>query len=231
MFQQLNCFWRRRGVSLLDKIQHQIKDKFLCEVSRGVQHFPCPQVVEKCHAIQNCRQCSLASVRKRVVVEKKLSPQKFFILSHFPDQDDENSTDVFSKTSPTSSILLRLVEKLAIGEMSHFSYALKCHPGAFLAKEALKTCVVQNLSLEFLEVRPKVVLCFGYWALFSLLFLSKDPHQALNIEPNSHISNFVIGKSSVELYFLPSLQDLKNFPHWRKQVWDILLCFKEKIVV
>jgi len=226
-------------VSDLQKIQNQIKDKLLLGINEGMVRFPisdpnfnplCTQIQEKESPFLNiskCTACSLSDKRKRVLIETKMISKSFFILSDFPDTIDEASEDVFSIQSPISSIVLNLLNKLNILKDCHFSFAIKCVPERGLPENAIKTCGLRNLSQEIFQVEPKVILCFGYRALQSLTHLDKNLNSSDFLE-NSEMRNISLDGLYMRVFFLSSIRDLRDFPHWRRDVWNVLqpLAFK-----
>lgn len=216
----------------LERIRNQIKDKYFSDMLEGVVRFPSPILAHKKEAIigsamnspsiiSKCKTCALSQGRKRVVVEKNFQSRSFFVLSDFPDKFDENSNDVYSEESPLSLICLNLLKKLEIEKFCHFSFAIKCLPEKGTDENSLEICANKNLATEILEVAPKIILCFGYRALHSLLLLDSSL-KSHNFVENSECLVFSIEKLSIRLFFLSSLKDLKDYPLWRKQVWSVL---------
>lgn len=221
-------------MSDLQKLQNQIKNKLLFSVIEGGQRFPVyhmsspenetpltNELENLSLKIENCSLCPLSEKRKRVLIEKNIAPKSFFVLSDFPDASDESSQAVYSSQSPVSSIVLNLLNKLEIIDDCHFSFAIKCFPEKGLPENSLSTCAVQNLAKELLFVRPSVILCFGYRALRSLIQLDKNLN-GIDFLENAEMGAFVIGNHSSRLFFLPSLRELRDFPHWRRDVWEVL---------
>lgn len=220
-------------MSDLQKLQNQIKDKLLLGINEGMVRFPIldssfiqthSQVEEKESPFLNiskCTACSLSDKRKRVLVESKMNSKPFFVISDFPDTVDEASDEVFSILSPISSILLNLLNKLNILNSCHFSFAIKCVPERGLPENAISACSLQNLSQEIFYVEPKIILCFGYRALQSLVLLDKNLNSSDFLE-NSEMKNMSIGGLSIRVFFLSSIRDLRDFPHWRRDVWNVL---------
>ena len=215
----------------LQNIQNQITEKLLSSLVEGYERFPVPNPQlqpiffsnseNPCSHIVNCRGCSLSESRKRVVVEKSFDTKHYFVLSDFPDSQDVSSDDVYSAKSPLSSIAINLLNKLELQSNCYYSFAIKCLPEKELPEASLKTCALQKLSSEILAVAPQVILCFGYRALQALMCLDTSLKNSHFIE-NSEISQICIENHKIRLFFLSSIRDLRDFPHWRKQVWKVL---------
>lgn len=214
----------------LQYIQNQIKQRLLSNIVEGIGRFPAPSMGfffndskqdNTCTSISNCSSCSLFKARKRVVVAKSFEPKMYFVLSDFPDKEDEDSNEVYSIRSSLSTIAINLLSKLDIQTSCHYSFALKCLPERGLLHNSLEICSNQNLSIEISTVMPGIILCFGYRALQSLIALdsSLKNHQFME---NTECPTFRIGNLTTRLFFLSSLRDLRDFPHWRKHVWNVL---------
>lgn len=218
-------------MSDLQKIQQQVKIKMMSYLMEGVGRFPTPSFpVAQPHIVDNfppttqvstCNRCELAQCRKRVVVATQYEPRDYFVLADFPDVNDEQSSEVFSSSSPLSAIAINLLNKLKIFSQCHFSFALKCVPAKLLPLNALTTCARSNLAPELSQVSPKMILCFGQKAFRALSCL--DPLLVQEpFEENTQLRFVFRDNMPIILFFLPSLQDLRDFPQWRKQVWDLL---------
>lgn len=214
----------------LSSIQNQVKQKLLLDIVEGVGRFPIPStsfVLAKppfdpsCSNISNCKSCSLHELRERVVVAKSFEPKAYFILSDFPDKEDAASTEVFSPSSLLSNIAINLMSKLEIQASCHYSFALKCVPEKGLPSDPF-VCANQNLFAEILAVAPKVILCFGHRALQSLISLDCSFKNNPSLVENTECPSICLDTLRIRLFFLSSIRDLKNFPHWRKQVWNVL---------
>jgi uracil-DNA glycosylase len=224
-------------LSHLQDIKNQVKAKLLTSIVEGGGRFPAPStyplsnesfsIDQPCSAISRCMYCPLHEERKRVVVAYTFSTKMYFVLSDFPDKEDEASSEVYSIHSPLSSIAINLLKKLEIQSFCHYSFALKCFPERGLLDTALEKCAKQNLLIEISTVMPKILLCFGYRALHSLISLD-DSLKSHHFEENKEGPSFHIGKHTVRLFFLSSFKDLKDFPRWRKQVWNVLYPLTKK---
>jgi uracil-DNA glycosylase len=222
-----------RGAKLmgnLQNIQNQVKEKLFSSMVEGVARFPIPSTYPSaiepsidysCSVISGCKSCSLQEARKQVVVANSFVSKMYFVLSDFPDKEDEASNEVYSVRSSLSSITINLLSKLEIQSSCHYSFAIKCLPERGLPENSLDICATQNLSVEILTVMPRVILCFGYRALQSLLTLDSSLRSHQFIE-NVESPAFRIKNLEIRLFFLSSIRDLRDFPHWRKQVWNIL---------
>lgn len=215
--------------------KQQIKDKLYSLLSDGVKFFPnfaqqeieSPQIQKEVNtnSIASCTRCPLSRSRQKVVVSQSnlMIPKKFFILSDFPQKEDENSDTVFSPQSSTQ-LLVNLVQRLGVLEHSYFSFSLKCVPEKGIPEHALSLCAQHNLSYELEKVRPEVIFCFGHRSLSALLYL--DPSlKSESLVENQTYSFFHFQNSKSQLYFLSSSRDLQEFPPWRTQVWNALKCF------
>ena len=224
-------------MSDLQKLQNQIKNKLLSNVIEGVNRFPqpSPHFFETLNVIQQnsfnpiskCNLCSLASKRKRVVVENHIVSKSFFVLSDFPDSFDESFEGVFAPQSPLSSIVLNLLNKLGIIEDCHFSFAIKCVPEKGLPNAVLKTCASQNLSKELVEVKPKCVLCFGHRAFQALGQIDQNLNYFKYLENTGFAEIFIEG-AQIKVFFLSSIRDLRDYPLWRHDVWNVLKTLSNK---
>jgi uracil-DNA glycosylase family 4 len=189
----------------------------------GVKVFP--KVEKKFDFLENqninsCTKCPLSKARKRVVVSEQIESKKFFVLSDFPQKEDEDSGEVFSDKS-SAQVLINLVQKLGISKTTYFSFALKCVPEKGIPDESLFTCSKHNLAFELQQTEPEVIFCFGYRALAALAYL--DPNLASSLlNENQSQTFFHFQNHKIQLFFLSSSQDLQNFPHWRTQVWKQL---------
>lgn len=194
-----------------------ISDRMCALIADGVQQFP--------HAkdIALCKRCVRAEKRRRVIVAQEISPKKFFVLAEFPDADDESGTAVFAKNSNTG-VILNLLEKLGIDDQSHHSFALKCFSKNLVPDDHLPICVMENLFHEIQMVKPNVLLCFGARA-FHALSKFIMPAESLKLG-NKHTFEYTSG--SLDVYPLPSAQELNQYPNWRLSVWSKLVHFKEK---
>lgn len=217
----------------------QIKAKIYSLMSEGVDKFPVAKVSplisvdaqiqirnisqaknenDLINTIKNCVLCPLSQSRKKVFVGTKIANKKFFILSEFPQQDEEK------KFFASEEIIIKLLEKLGIVEQCYFSFAIKCVPERGIPQNALSVCAKNNLRVELEAVNPEVIFCFGHRALAALVCL--DPGLAGVGSAECIKSNF--GKLQKETYFLPSSRDLQMFPNWRTLVWKFLEHFKVK---
>ncbi len=226
-------------MSPLQNIQNQVKEKLFSSFVEGVSRFPIPcaypLVVDSpspsnnfsCSLISACKSCPLFEERKRVVVADSFVSKEYFVLSDFPDKEDEISGEVYSVCSPLSSIVINLLTKLEIQTFCHYSFALKCLPEKGLSETSLEICARENLDSEISTVMPTTILCFGYRALQSLMILDRSlmSHQ---FTENTECPSFRIGSLTIRLFFLSSIRDLRDFPHWRKQVWNILFPLAKK---
>ena len=217
-------------MSNLQNIQNQIKEKLLSSLVEGVGRFPTPSTyplspehaLDNSHlSISNCTLCPLQEARKRVVVANSFDSKMFFILTDFPDKEDEASNEVYSVNSSLSSIVLNLLNKLEIQPSCHYSFAIKCLTEKGIPDITMETCVKQNLFSEISAVSPKVILCFGYRALHSLFSIDSSLKNH-SFSENSECSALHIGNLEIRLFFLTSIRDLRDFPLWRKQVWNVL---------
>jgi len=218
-------------MSDLQKIQQQVKMKMMSYLMEGVGRFPTPSFpVAQPHCAENspqttqvsaCNRCELAQCRKRVVVATLYEPRDYFVLADFPDVHDEQSSEVFAASSPLSAIAVNLLHKLKIFSQCHFSFALKCVPSKLFPLNALTTCAHSNLAPELSQVSPKMILCFGQKAFRALSCLDPLLVQT-SFEENTQLHFVFRDNMPITLFFLPSLQDLRDFPQWRKQVWDLL---------
>ncbi len=223
-------------MSYLQNIQNQVKEKLLSSIVEGVGRFPTPStyplvidssINDSCSFISACRSCSLYEDRKRVVVANSFASKTYFVLSDFPEKEDELSSEVYSLCSPLSSIAINLLSKLEIQTFCHYSFALKCLPIKGLPESSLEICASQNLASELSTVKPTIILCFGYRALQSLLILdsSLKNHQ---FTENTECPSFRVGTLTIRLFFLSSIRDLRDFPQWRRQVWNVLFPLTKK---
>jgi len=218
-------------MSDLQKIQQQVKMKMMSYLMEGVGRFPTPSFpVAQLHCAENspqttqvsaCNRCELAQCRKRVVVATLYEPRDYFVLADFPEVHDEQSSEVFAASSPLSAIAVNLLHKLKIFSQCHFSFALKCVPSKLFPLNALTTCAHSNLAPELSQVSPKMILCFGQKAFRALSCLDPLLVQT-SFEENTQLHFVFRDNMPTTLFFLPSLQDLRDFPQWRKQVWDLL---------
>jgi uracil-DNA glycosylase len=218
-------------MSDLQKIQQQVKIKMMSYLMEGVGRFPTPSFpVAQPHRVDHspqttqvsaCNRCELAQCRKRVVVATQYELRDYFVLADFPDVHDEQSSDVFATSSPLSAIAINLLHKLKIFSHCHFSFALKCVPTKLFPLNALTTCALSNLAPELTQVSPKMILCFGQKAFRALSCLDPLLVQT-SYEENTQLRFVFRDNMPITLFFLPSLQDLRDFPQWRKQVWDLL---------
>lgn len=226
-------------------LQQQIIERTYSFISEGTQNFPKPapshsplkppqiplditvKPFDITSKISNCSLCPLSQTRKKVVVSSEIFPQKFFILSEFPEKEDENSTspNLFSDKS-SSGLILKLLEKLNILKQSYFSFAVKCVPEKGLLAGCISLCAQSNLKDELYAVEPEVILCFGQRALFALAHI--DPAiNSTSLSENASTFNFNLeGSSPKRVFFLSSSRDLEAFPPWRNQVWHFLAHFK-----
>lgn len=218
------------------QVNSQIKDKFYSLIAEGVEKFPNnPYLIsntdQTTHSnqdpystISNCSLCALAKSRKKVLISSEIVYKKFFILSEFPETEDEQSSTVYSDKS-SSGLILKLVEKLGLFQDCHFSFALKCVPEKGIPQGSLSICVQNNLKKELQAVNPEAILCFGQKALLALAHFDKS---LLLAEENSLAMPFEFENRQKSVFFLASSRDLQAFPQWRNQVWSCLENFKVK---
>jgi uracil-DNA glycosylase len=210
----------------------QIRDRIYSLIADGVEKFPlstptslaCPEHKQElselsCSDISNCSLCPLEQTRKRVVMSKNFIHKRFFILSEFPEQEDELSSSVFSEKS-SNGLILKLSEKLKIQNAAHFSFALKCFPERGFPQGALTICSKNNLKRELLEVKPEIILAFGQRALTALMSINKANVEYIE-ENNSQVEMQFDGFLS-RVFFLSASRELQLYPHWRAQVWRFL---------
>lgn len=195
-----------------------ISERVLSLVADGVSQFP------HVKDISLCEKCVRVNTRKRVVVEQNISHKKFFVLAEFPEPEDESSPSVFSKEAATG-VILNLLEKLGIADECHQSFALKCVSQKHIPDDHLAFCVLENLRQEFRSVTPKIVLCFGARAFFALSQFVMLPG-SFSAQSGSVV--FTFENQAIEVYTLPTAQELKQFPHWRAPVWSKLVHFMQK---
>ena len=210
-----------------------IKARTMSHIIEGVERFPTPSHSETLFQlpsdenlsakISQCVLCSLAQSRNNVVVSKDIKPKKYFILGDFPDSIEDKSGDIFSEKSPLASLILNLFGKIGIINESYFSYAIKCFPQKALATDCLNICVQNHLLDELKCVAPDYVFCFGYRAMKALYISLKVPVSFENITENSMLDRIEFSGKSIQPFFLPSIKELYEFPHWRKQVWELLM--------
>lgn len=194
-----------------------ISERFSALIADGVQQFP------QAKDISRCKRCIRAEKRKRVLVEHNIRPKKFFVLAEFPDAEDELDTTVFSRNSNTS-IILNLLEKLEIASDCHHAFALKCFSSNLLPDDQLPLCVIENLGHEIRIVDPQIILCFGTRA-FNSLSQFIMPTESAKFET---YRVFEFETKTIDVYLLPTAQELKQYPHWRSCVWSKLVHFKQK---
>lgn len=194
-----------------------ISDRLCSLIADGVEKFA------QAKDIALCKKCPRSKTRKRVVVAQNLTPKNFFVLAEFPESEDEASSSVFSRQS-SAGVILNLLEKLGIESDSHQSFALKCFAQNLTPDEHLPMCVIENLLHELRIVKPKILLCFGARA-FHALSQFVMPINNVKLE-NSRMFEFETG--SIEVYALPTAQELNQYPHWRTSVWSKLVHFKQK---
>ncbi|APJ03436.1 hypothetical protein [Silvanigrella aquatica] len=214
----------------LQIIQKMVKEKLISNIVEGVGRFPIPSASQVAELpsnrfypfVQNCQECSCYASERRAVVASSFEHKPFFVLSDFPNKEDSESTEVFSKNSPCSAIALNLLNKLEIQENCHFSYAIKYFPEKGLPSPCQAGCSSKNLLEEIAVVNPQIILCFGYRALHSLLALKGSLSQDILVENTSSFSFQYSLDKTTQLYFLSSFKDLNEFPHWRRQVWQTL---------
>lgn len=212
-----------------------VYDRLLANVIDGVGHFPKPlRESIACESsenqnklnlqkrIQQCQLCPLAAKRSNALVANVIEQRKYFILAEFPDTIEDQTNEVFSIKSPFSNLILNLLGKMGILEQSHFSYVIKCCPEKELPENSLKICATNHLIEELKIVSPEYIFCFGYRALKALAFSTQDPLFSLNINENSKLEKIRVFDNSIQPYFFSSIRDLHQFPHWRKQVWELL---------
>ncbi|WGL59463.1 hypothetical protein QEJ31_13110 [Pigmentibacter sp. JX0631] len=209
-----------------------IKARTISQIIEGVERFPKPFQAETfiqlpedenlSAKISQCVLCSLAKSRNHVVVSKVIQPKKYFILADFPDSIEDKSGHIFSEKSPLASLILNLLGKIGIINESYFSYAIKCFPQKALSTDCLNICVQNHLLDELKNVAPEYVFCFGYRAMKGLYISLKVPFFFENINENSKLDKLELSGKSIQPFFLPSIKELYEFPHWRKQVWDLL---------
>lgn len=204
-------------------IQNQFHERVYSLLADGVRAFP--KIEKNFNFLENqdinsCARCPLSKIRKRVVVSEQIENKKFFVLSDFPQKEDEESAEVFSDKSSVQ-VLVNLVQKLGISKTTYFSFALKCVPEKGIPDEALSTCAKYNLAFELQQTEPEVIFCFGYRALSALAHLDPNFSVAL-LQENQSQACFHFQNTRIQLFFLSSSQDLQNFPHWRAQVWKQL---------
>jgi uracil-DNA glycosylase len=202
-------------------VKKQIQDRVYSLLTEGIGKFPRTKI-ENNTQIANCKLCPLSQTRKKVVVSSMISKKKFFILSEFPEIEDESSSQQFLFDEKSSSgIIIKLLEKLGLFQHCYFSFALKCVPTKGIPSNALTLCAQHNLKRELQDVHPDIILCFGYR---SLLALSQFDPTLLSIPllENSSLFQFNFENTPKKVFFLSNSRDLQAFPHWRKQVWRFL---------
>lgn len=200
---------------------------------------------ENVTSITNCQKCTLSNSRKRVVVAHKFTPKPFFILAEFAELEDETSETVFGHAG-SSNIILNLIDKLGIQNSCHFAFALKCVSLKQIPDDNISVCVQENLSKELNCVQPKTIFCFGMRAFLALWrFRDTSSHVNGMSSPGDMSSRGLTTGSisppdvnvkiiltmpygTVDLYVLPTPQELKQFPYWRQPVWSKLAHFKQK---
>ncbi len=205
-----------------------ISERILALIAEGVGHFSAQE------DISNCQKCVLSRNRKKVLVAESTIPKSFFILSEYPDIEDESSKELFNAEG-SSAIILNLIRKLGIEQDCHFSFSLKCVPHKTTPQMGLNTCITQHLLKEISRVSPKTIFCFGSRTFYALSAL--DPnlfYQAHMPEKNGDLEqskafNFTLNGETIALYLLPTAQELKQFPQWRAPVWMQLAHFKKNI--
>lgn len=215
-----------------ETLLQNIKARTMAHILEGVERFPKPTKIETLPhlpsdenlaiKISQCGLCPLAKMRNHVVVSKEIVPKKYFILGDFPDSIEDKSGDVFSEKSPLASLILNLLSKIGIKNDSYFSYAVKCFPQKALYTDSLHICVQNNLIEELKCVAPEYIFCFGYRSLKGLYSALQITSSLKNINENSLLDKIEISGKVVQPYFLPSIKELYEFPHWRKQVWELL---------
>lgn len=218
-------------------MHEQLQDKLYSLLQDGIEKFPLTKTTRNTNeeqpginpsaAVIQCQRCSLSMSRKKVMVQNKWLPKKFFVLSEFPESEDEQgqNPNLYSPDS-SSGLILKLTEKLNIQNDCHFSFALKCFPEKGIPENALSTCSQHNLKVELECINPEVILCFGPKALLFLAQLIPHKNMESPIENGSIFSlNLIAGKDAKKVFFLSSSRDLRQFPHWRTQVWKFLQPF------
>ena len=225
------------------QVKELLKDKFYSLIAEGVEKFPMgfnlgpglrrddnldrrDNSAQPGDDISNCTLCPLSQTRKKVVVSSEIVKKKFFILSEFPELEDENSQTKFLFSEKSSSgLIVKLLEKLGLLQDCHFSFALKCVPEKGLPKSALSICAKNNLKTELASVNPEIILCFGQRAIFAL---AQFEPSLLSVDLEENSSNFKLNleNTAKTVFFLSSSRDLQAFPHWRNQVWKFLEPFK-----
>jgi len=198
-------------------------------VSEGVSQF---KVNEE---ISTCQKCVLSKRRKRVLVNNSQKQKRFFILSEYPDIEDENGSNLFNPHS-SSGVILNLINKLGISDNAHYAFALKCVPHEHTPDTGLSTCVRKNLAQELGVVSPSILFCFGMRAFFALSSIDSNLQIQYQNARESEYDNslktqvfyFNFNKTQIELYLFPTAQELKLYPKWRSPVWAQLAHFKQK---
>ena len=216
-------------------MKEQVRDQIYSLIAEGVEKFPSMDVFanreskfseQASSSLLHCQLCSLSQTRKKVLVSPEFQKKKFFILSEFPEEGDENSLSRFLYSEKSSSnLMVKLMEKLGILEQCHFSFAIKCHPEKGIPENSLSLCTQHHLLIELQKVNPEVIFCFGPRSLFALAGLDKSI-QPSNLIENSSKFIFRIQNQTKSAFFLSSGRDLQCFPHWRGQVWRFLEQFK-----
>ncbi len=234
------------------QVKSQIKDRIYSLLSEGVKQFPKnilqaltteeiipneSNALKLCledniyNNILNCCLCPLSKSRKKVIVSSIKTKKKFFIISEFPESENEKSqSSILFCEKTSSSVIVKLVEKLGILQDCFFSFALKCVPEKGIPQGSLSLCAQNNLKQELVAVNPEVILCFGRRSLLAVaqfepnLFSQKYLLDSLSENAFSFDLNFE--NSSKKVFFLSSSLDLQTFPHWRAQVWSFLEHFK-----
>ncbi len=218
-----------------DSLHKIIHDRLLANVLDGVGHFPKPLMptiasdssesqnkLSIQQRIQQCQLCPLAFKRNNALVAQVIEQRKFFILAEFPDTIEDQSAEVFSTKSTYSNLILNLLGKMGILEQSYFSYSIKCSPEKELPENSLKTCATNHLIAELKLVAPEYIFCFGYRALKAFMLCVQEPVSELKYNENSVLDKMRIFDKPLQPYFFSSIRDLHQFPHWRKQVWELL---------
>lgn len=198
-----------------------------------------PSAASGVQEISKCRACALCEVRTRVVHTKQLTAKKFYVLGDFPEAPEEQSDEgPFSAPEAANNLLERLFQRLGLWDQVFPAFAVKCFPRTNLPPNALLNCTV-NVATELAFAQPEVIVCFGNRAARSLeevlgmsLPLSEmgeissqaflDLWMQMQLEDAEKSARNAAWKNLKRIFFFPTSRELRDYPDWRKQVWQEL---------
>lgn len=146
------------------------------------------------------------------------SQRSYFVLIDFNENEDGNN----------SVLIKNLLNKLNI---SHDTRCF-CISEHFHVEDNLNAnnelIVLEELCKSLKETSPNTLLCFGHR---SLLLLAKLLQTTIAIpsEENIPLQEIKVFGLLCRVFYLSSVRDLRDFPVWRRHVWQALQVLQNKL--